>query len=141
MRKTAFFKTALLMFVLLLTVRLTLAQASEDKARFAAEQWIVLVDDGQYEQSWKEAAKLFQDTVTSTDWQTKARAERDQLGTRESRKLKEIKSASAVKGLPTGQYVQVKYQSAYAKKKTATETVIAVLESDGTWRVAAYSIN
>ncbi len=134
-------KTAFLMIVFLLAVRLAVAQAPEDKARFAAEQWIVLVDDGQYEQSWKEAAKLFQDAVTASDWQAKARAERDQLGTRASRKLKEIKSASTVKGLPAGQYVQVKYQSAYEKKKAATETVIAVLEPDGTWRVAAYSIN
>ncbi|HVZ19079.1 MAG TPA: DUF4019 domain-containing protein [Terriglobales bacterium] len=127
--------------VLLLLSLAAQAQAPEDKARFAAEQWIVLVDDGQYDESWKEAAKVFQDSVSSSDWQKKTEAERTQLGPRESRKLKDIKPGPGAKGLPGGQYVQVKYQSSFANKKVATETITAVLESDGNWRVAAYSVN
>ncbi|MGZ4786944.1 MAG: DUF4019 domain-containing protein [Terriglobales bacterium] len=137
MRKSAI----VLLCVLLLMGAAAMAQAPEDKARFAAEQWIVLVDDGQYQQSWKEAAKIFQDALSSADWQKKAEAERTQLGQKQSRKLKDIKLGSAVRGLPSGQYVQVKYQSSYANKKVATETITAVLESDGNWRVASYSVN
>jgi hypothetical protein len=134
-------KIALILLLLTFTVRLAVAQAAEDKARFAAEQWIVLVDDGQYEESWKEASKLFQDAVTSADWQKKAQTDRTQLGQKQSRKLKDIKTNPSVKGMPAGQYVQVKYQSSYANKKVAIETITAVLEPDGNWRVATYSVN
>lgn len=135
-------KRAILFLTLLLVVsNLAVAQDAEDKARFAAEQWIVLVDDAQYTQSWKEAAKGFQDAISSADWEKKASSERAQLGTKQSRKLKEIKSTNAAKGLPAGQYVLVRYQSAYEKKKIALETVTAVREGDGIWRVIAYELN
>jgi hypothetical protein len=135
-------KIALLSLLLsCLFVRLAVAQDAEDKARFAAEQWIVLVDDGQYDQSWTEASKMFQSTTTKEDWNKKAQGERDSLGSRLARKLKEIKPMNSVKGLPAGQYVQVKYQSSYSNKKQALETIVAILEGDGNWRVASYSIN
>jgi opacity protein-like surface antigen len=130
----------LAMFILGASVA-ALAQAPEDRARFAAEQWIVLVDDGQYEQSWVEASKMFQENTPKDDWTKKAQTERTSLGSRLGRKLKEIKPVNSLKGLPAGQYVQVKYQSSYANKKQASETIVAVLEGDGTWRVASYTVN
>ena len=53
MRKVTVISLALFLFL----TKVAVAQDAEDKARYAAEQWIVLVDDGQYEQSWKESAK------------------------------------------------------------------------------------
>lgn len=135
-------KLAIVSFVLFLALtKLAVAQDAEDKARFAAEQWIVLVDDGQYEQSWKEAAKSFQAWITSEEWQKKADAERTQMGHKTSRKLKELKATNNAKGLAAGQYVYVRYQSSFENKKTALETVTTVLEPDGTWRVASYTVN
>ncbi len=135
-------KLAVLSLVLFLAItKLAVAQDAEDKARFAAEQWIVLVDDGQFEQSWKEAAKPFQAWISSEEWQKKAAADRERLGHKEYRKLKEIKSSSSVKGQPAGQYVFVKYQSSFDKKKNVTETVTTVLEPDGVWRVSGYIFN
>jgi len=131
----------ILPMLLLLAAQVAMAQAAEDRARFAAEQWIVLVDDGQYNQSWKEADKIFQDLIPADEWQKKASAERAQLGARQSRKLKDIKATNAVKGLPNGQYYQVKYQSSYENKKQAVETIVATLDSDGTWRVVSYTVN
>jgi Protein of unknown function (DUF4019) len=136
MRKIA----VLSLLVICFTARLALAQDAEDKARFAAEQWIVLVDDGQYDQSWTEASKTFQSATTKEDWSKKAQADRTFMGSKLARKLKEVKPVNAVKGLPSGQYIQVKYQSSYTNKKQALETVVAVNE-DGNWRVAAYIVN
>jgi Protein of unknown function (DUF4019) len=134
-------KLAFLLLTFLVTVRVASAQGPEDKARFAAEQWVVLVDDGQYDESWKEASKVFQDLNPAPDWQKKTEADRAQLGPKQSRKLKDVKSLNSVRGLPSGQYVMVKYQSSYANKKTATETITAVLDGDGNWRIAAYALN
>src|SRR5215469_6822018 len=104
MRKLA---TVLVLILFFAVVKTANAQAPEDKARFAAEQWIVLVDDGQYDESWKEASKIFQDA--NPEWQKKVQADRTQLGAKQSRKLKDIKSVAGGKGLPSGQYVMVKY--------------------------------
>lgn len=135
-------KLAIVFLVLFLAfTKLAVAQDAEDKARFAAEQWIVLVDDGQYDQSWKEAAKSFQTWITSEDWQKKAAADRTQMGHKTSRKLKELKASNSAKGMAAGQYVYVKYQSSFENKKTVTETITTVLEGDGTWRVASYTFN
>ena len=128
-------------FVLYISIHAAVAQGPEDKARFAAEQWIVLVDDGQFEQSWKEASKIFQDANPSPEWQKKTESDRAQMGSKQSRKLKDIKPINTAKGLPSGQYYMVKYLSSYANKKTATETIMAVLDGDGTWRVASYTVN
>lgn len=129
-----------LLVLLLLTSIASLAQSSEDLGRHAAERWIVLVDDQQYEQSWKESAKLFQNAISSEQWQKEEAQRRSQLGIKNSRKLKDLKTTNSAKGLPSGQYVVVKYQSSFAKKKNATETIVAVMEPDGAWRVAAYSL-
>ena len=135
-------KTAIVFLVLLIALAAKLvAQDTEDVARRAAEQWIVLVDDGQYDESWKEASKLFQDSVTAEDWNKKASAARTELGHRESRSLKDLKAMPRPKGLPPGQYFLVKYQSSFANKHATAEIVTTVLEGDGVWRVAAYTIN
>jgi len=135
------FAIVLVLFCFCAAIKPALAQGPEDKARFAAEQWIVLVDDGQYDQSWKEASKIFQDLNPAAEWQKKTETDRTQMGARQTRKLKDIKSVTGVRGLPNGQYVTVKYQSSYANKKVATETITAVLDSDGVWRVASYAVN
>lgn len=130
--------TVLSLVIFLTLTKLAVAQEAEDKARFAAEQWIVLVDDGQYEQSWKEASKSFQSWITADDWLKKAAADRQQLGPKLRRRLKEIKPSDSAKGQPQGQYVFVKYQSSFEKKKKLVETITTVLEPDGVWRVSGY---
>jgi Protein of unknown function (DUF4019) len=132
-------KVAVLSLVLFLSItKLAVAQDAEDKARYAAEQWIVLVDDGQYEQSWKESAKSFQAWITADEWQKRAAADREKLGRKLNRKLKDIKESNSAKGRPQGQYIFVKYQSSFEKKKNLVETITTVLEPDGVWRVSGY---
>jgi len=133
MRKVTVISLALFLFL----TKVAVAQDAEDKARYAAEQWIVLVDDGQYEQSWKESAKSFQVWITSEEWQKRAAEDRGRLGRKTFRKLKEIKSSTSAKGQPAGQ-ILVKYQSSFEKKKNIVEMVTTVLEDDGVWRVSSY---
>src|ERR1700760_920437 len=58
----------------------------DDRAR----QWLVLVDDKNYAQSWTEAAKAFQGKQKSQDWATKEAATREPWGAVASRDLKSI---------------------------------------------------
>jgi hypothetical protein len=43
-------------------------------------------------------------------------------------------------GAPDGEYVVFQFNSSFAHKATALETVTAMKDTDGVWRVAGYSI-
>ena len=41
---------------------------------------------------------------------------------------------------PDGKYVILEYESAFEKKSSAVETVVPMVDPDGTWRVSGYFI-
>jgi hypothetical protein len=101
----------------------------DDRAR----EWLVLVDDKNYAQSWSEAAKPFQTHEKSTDaWASAAAASRAPLGAVASRDLKSI-------DLSRSNIAVVRYDTVFAHKAAATETVTLAFEN-GTWSVADYSV-
>jgi hypothetical protein len=42
--------------------------------------------------------------------------------------------------VPDGQYVVIRYDSSFANKKSAIETVTPMLDQGGQWRVSGYFI-
>jgi hypothetical protein len=120
-----------------------LARASDDAAtslaRSAAVEWLALVDAGSYATSWDEAAALFKDKVTKTDWVAAVGAARAPFGA-----LKERTFVSAeltkLAGVPDGEFVVITYHSSFANRPAATETITPTLDADGHWRVAGYFI-
>ena len=123
---------------------------SENAAQAAAESWLRLVDGRDYSGSWNQAARLFKASVKETEWRQTAEAVRAPLGNLVSRRLKSRQSTA--KPLTTrviggkvytwgpGNYVTIQYDAAFANKPAAIETVIAMADADGAWRVADYSI-
>ncbi len=73
----------------------------EDLAQAAAEPWLKLVDDANYDASWDEAAKLFQGAVTKEQWRQAAAGLRTPLGKLVSRKVKSRQYAEQLPVLPT----------------------------------------
>ena len=112
----------------------------EDTAQVAADSWLKLVDDGKYETSWDQAAKLFKGAVTKDQWKQAAAGVRGPLGKLVSRKVKSRAYTETVPGGPDGKYVIIQYEAAFEKKAAATETVTPMLDPDGTWRVSGYFI-
>lgn len=136
-----------------LAAGLTLAAAGpEDIAQAAAESWLRLVDGGNYSASWDQAAQVLKRAVKQTEWNQTVGGVRGPLGKLVSRKLKsrEYKEKAA----PTtrviggrvytwggsGPHVIVAFDSAFAKKASAVETVTTVKGADGVWRVSEYSV-
>jgi hypothetical protein len=109
-------------------------------AAVSAEKWLVLVDDGKYEQSWKEAAVYFRGAVTATNWVTSLNGVRKPLGKLVSRKPGSTLEANSLPGAPDGKYVVLQFDTSFENKKAAAETVTCVLEKDGKWKVAGYFI-
>lgn len=115
-------------------------KAAEQAAAAAAEEWLHLVDEGQYAESWDGTAAFFRQAVTRAQWQSAAASVRTPLGTLVSRELKSCAYKTSLPGVPVGEYVVVQYAATFGNGKSATETVTPRLEEDGTWKVSGYFI-
>jgi hypothetical protein len=103
--------------------------APDDRAR----QWLVLVDDKNYAQSWSEAAKTFQNHQKTDAWAATAAAARTPLGAVASRGLKSI-------DLSRDNTAVIRYDTVFAHKAAAVETVTMTFEN-GSWSVTNYSVD
>jgi len=118
-----------------------LAQPASDTAAVkAAESWLTLVDSGKYAESWKAAASLFREKVTAAQWEDVVRSARGPLGPVETRKLVTAQYTRMLPGASDGEYVVIRYQTTFQKKKSSVETVTPMKDNDGVWRVAGYTI-
>ncbi len=102
--------------------------APDDRAR----QWLVLVDDKNYAQSWSQAAKAFQNRQKADAWAKDATGRRAPLGAVASRDLKAI-------DLSRSDAAVVRYDTSFAHKTGTVETVTLALGKDG-WGVTDYSV-
>lgn len=112
----------------------------ETAAQTAAEQWLALVDAGNYAESWKAAAEVLKKAVNERKWKTTMQPVRRPLGKVISRKLKSAQYTKELPGAPEGEYVVVQFETEFQNRKSAVETVTPMKENDGHWRVSGYSI-
>ena len=110
------------------------------QAQDSAKAWLALVDSARYAQSWDRAAALFRNAVTRADWEKAARSARDPLGALRSRQVKSATFTRTLPGAPDGEYVVILYDTQFANKAAAVETVTPMREKDGSWKVAGYYI-
>lgn len=101
----------------------------DDRAR----QWLVLVDDKNYAQSWGEAGAAFKGKQKADAWAQDAGARRAPLGAVASRGLKSI-------DLSRNNTAVIRYDTVFARKAAAVETVTLNFENGG-WAVVDYAVN
>jgi hypothetical protein len=116
------------------------ADTGTDEAKAASQAWLVVVDAGQYGKTWDEAAALFKQRVKKAEWEKAVGSVRDQVGAMKSRELESAQPEHKLPGVPDGDYVVMKYRSAFEKYPIATETVATMRDADGQWRVAGYFV-
>jgi pyruvate/2-oxoglutarate dehydrogenase complex dihydrolipoamide acyltransferase (E2) component len=109
-------------------------------ATSAAESWLKLVDDAQYDASWTNAASVFRGAVSTEAWSKAAATVRSQMGKLLARKLASAHYTTTLPSAPDGKYVVIQYDASFEKKASAIETVTPMQDPDGTWRVAGYFI-
>jgi len=119
-------------------------QAKDEQATSAAIEaakgWLKLVDDGQYSQSWSQAAEYFQKSVSEAQWGKAVEPVRKPLGKVLSRKVINSTYTTLLPGAPDGQYVVIQFETSFENKHNAVETVTPMLEPNGQWRVSGYYI-
>jgi hypothetical protein len=119
----------------------TAAQVSDTKAaQTATEQWLSLIDAKSYPSSWDTAASFFRAAVNQERWVAMVGGARAPFGQLKSRALKSARATNALPGAPDGEYVVFTFGSSFEHKESAEETVTAMRDLDGTWRVAGYFI-
>ena len=133
---------SLLVLFLLLSVGVVAAGDSEKEkaAVSAAEEWLTMVDDGKYVESWKEAAQYFKNAVKQEQWEQSLQAVRNPLGKLISRQVESKTYMTSLPGAPDGEYVVIQFKSSFENKKSAIETVTPMMDRDAKWRVSGYYI-
>jgi len=125
-----------------LFLSVTLPAVAQDKpeqaAQKPAEDWLAIVDAGDYGGSWENAASFFKTQVTKEQWTIALKQVRDKLGKLKSRTLKNATYTETVPGAPAGKYVVFDYSSTY-DSGTFAETAVTSQEKD-TWKVSGYFV-
>lgn len=116
------------------------AQDVTDEAQQAAKDWLALVDQGGYNQSYDQAAQSFKVSVGREEWAAKARAARARAGKLVSRKVSRATETRNPPNAARGDYVFIVYKTAFTNLKSALETVVTMRDRDGKWRVVNYMI-
>jgi hypothetical protein len=102
--------------------------------------WLSLVDDEKYHESWEDASEFLQKQVSKDRWRQVMRTVRDSLGEMQNRKLVRAKFHEKLPGHPVGEYILIHYATSFESKPDAVETVTLTKESDGSWRVCGYYV-
>ena len=105
----------------------------------AANTWVSLVDAKRWDDSWTAAGALFKSRMPQRGWISTIQPVREPLGAVSSRSLKSVTRSKSLPGAPDGEYEVVQFQTSFANKAAATETVVLSHEASG-WRVDGYFI-
>lgn len=105
----------------------------------AAREWVALVDRERWEDSWRSAGTLFKSQLTAQQWTLTVQPVRKPLGAVSSRVLGSVTTSNSLSGAPAGEYEIVQFQTRFAQKSGATETVVLAREISG-WKVIGYFI-
>ena len=105
----------------------------------AANSWVRLVDAQNWSESWNAAGTLFKTQMSAPRWASTIQPVREPLGAVASRSLKGITKAGSLPGAPDGQYEIVQFETSFAHKSNAIETVVIAREPSG-WKVDGYFI-
>jgi hypothetical protein len=127
----------------LLALAAASAQAQDPRAttaQAAARSWLLIADRGDVEASWSAAGKKFRDALDLKAWRQAMTEVREPLGGVQDRTMLATRFDTKFPGGPDGEYVQVLFETNFATKNQARETVTLEREPDGVWRVMGYLI-
>lgn len=108
-------------------------------ADIAALEFLQMVDDGKYADSWQIADPYLQKTIPLKDWEEKLAKIRETCGLLAERKLENVSFTAPAEELPDSKFIMLEYASQF-KLKEMNEIVTVVLGNDNRWRVVGYFI-
>jgi hypothetical protein len=100
----------------------------------AVEDWLAIMDGGNYGQSWETAPAHFQRAISKEQWLGRLEKVRRPLGKVLSRRLSSTKFTAA------GTRLVAKYETSFDGLLAAVETVALALQPNGEWKAIGYLI-
>ncbi|MGA7712889.1 MAG: DUF4019 domain-containing protein [Rhizomicrobium sp.] len=123
--------------ILVVTGRPALAATAEPTS--SAYQWLTLIDNEKYADSWAEGSTLFRARVTEKSWESITRIFREAVGHIVWRDVDSVSLVGELPNMPRGQYAVVRYKAKFERKADCVE-VVSLSQENGLWRVASYTI-
>ncbi|HSY42901.1 MAG TPA: protein kinase [Candidatus Acidoferrum sp.] len=122
------------------TTAVSTAPDNNEAAVSVAEAWLTVVDNGNYDESWKESAPAFQNAVSEAKWEDSMNTFRKPLGNLLSRGLISAQPATQLPGAPEGEYVVIQFKTSFENNTSAVETVTVGPKLGDDWKVSGYYI-
>ena len=115
--------------------------SNETKAEVVndAKEWLGLIYDNNYSQSWDNAASLFQKAVTKEQWTQQLSGIVPPLGKVISREVISAEYHTELPGAPDGEYIVIQFKTSFENKNESVETVTQMIDDDQ-WKVSGYFI-
>ncbi|HCH3381920.1 TPA: DUF4019 domain-containing protein [Vibrio parahaemolyticus] len=126
-----------LILVLLFVPTLLFAQTKSIDV--TTSEWLSLIDNQHYGESWDSTGSLFRSQISKGEWVAAVSALRAKIGNLESRSLTTTTSMKSLPNVPDGEYVVIQYQTIFSGKQS-TETLTLYKSKTG-WVVIGYFIN
>jgi DNA-binding CsgD family transcriptional regulator len=104
-----------------------------------AREWVALLDNQQWEQSWQTASVLLKSQIKAAQWAASVQPVREPLGAVSSRVVQSATRSNSLPGAPAGEYETIQFHTDFARKRGAVETVVLAREGPG-WKVAGYFV-
>jgi hypothetical protein len=109
------------------------------QARAVAMEFLHLIDNEQYAESWQTAASLMREKVQQQKWIETLTKSRALSGALVERSEESASYSTSAKDSPEGEYILFTFDSTYQRTKSVREYVTVMLDGDR-WRVAGYFI-
>jgi len=120
---------------------MALTDEQEKASLLVANNWIKLVDERRYADSWSQASPVFQMTIPQKEWVSYLDSIRKPLGAVKARTVADQRPAMNPVGLAAGDYMVIVYDTTFTNSSHADELLTLSLGNDGKWRVLTYLIS
>ena len=138
-QRRRWFISRLAIFLLTMTVSSSLFARPPIAPEEVAKEWLKLVDSGQSANSWVRSGSPFKARSSEQAWQKMLSFIRSSVGQVESRKIASVQLSHSLLGAPDGRYALVRFNTTFAHKSSALET-LSLGDENNRWVVIGYFI-
>ena len=110
-----------------------------EAATAAAEQFLEMIDAGQYDRSWEVASAPLREKVNRKEWSENLSKARTKVGPIVEREQEKAVYSTMAQDQPEGEFIVLTYTASFKNVQGVTETVTVMLDGSN-WRVAGYFI-
>jgi hypothetical protein len=103
----------------------------------SVEEWLSLVDEQKYQETWEGLSDVFKRTITKEQWIADLESFRHPLGKPEKRKLLYVTESSDD---DVGAYLIIQYQTSFENGGTKGEAVSVTRDDTGQRKILGYTV-